>query len=331
MVTHLKPKISIITPSYNQVQYLEKTIDSVLSQNYPNLEYIIIDGGSSDGSVNIIRKYRKHLAYWVSEPDRGQSHAINKGIKIATGDVINWLNSDDFYEPKGLQKVVEFFDDPSLNCFCGRSRLFDENGTIKYSRGTDVYSGNLAKTIGWARIDQPVTFFRKSAWDTVGLLNEQLHYTMDREWWMRYLYIFGLHGIVRINEALLNFRLHEDSKTVSSKERFQIEHDSIFYILATLSKNKNFQDTISANLEIDFSLDSEIRNWTDPLIIEGSINYYLLKRAEELYYQGNHSSCRDFIKHVDTQLLAKEDVNLLNKIAARSKLPASIIKFFKKS
>ena len=105
------PKITIITPSFNQGNYLEQTIDSVLSQNYSNLEYIIIDGGSADNSVDIIKKYEKHLAYWVSEKDKGQTNAINKGLKIATGDIVNWLNSDDYYEPDALHKVADAFDE----------------------------------------------------------------------------------------------------------------------------------------------------------------------------------------------------------------------------
>ena len=117
-------KISIITPSYNQGNYLEQTIDSVLSQNYQNLEYIIIDGGSTDNSVEIIKKHQKHLHYWVSEKDSGQSEAINKGLKIAGGEIINWLNSDDYYTANALKTVAEHFEDESVLVVSGRSDIW---------------------------------------------------------------------------------------------------------------------------------------------------------------------------------------------------------------
>ncbi len=323
-------KICSLTPSYNQAQFLEQTIDSVLSQNYPHLDYIIIDGGSTDGSVDIIKKNEKHLSFWTSEPDKGQSHAINKGLRKATGSIINWLNADDHYEPEALSKVANAFEQNDAKVVMGISRLFQGEKTIQFSRGTDVYPGNLNKTIGWARIDQPETFFRKEAWEKVGLLNEQLHYTMDREWWMRYLYHFGLNGILKIDDVLVNFRLHDQSKTVSSKEKFQVEHDTIFYILSTLLKDKSLDAFLRSNLKLDMNIDSEIRHWADMEIIHGSFNYYLLRRAEECYYQGNHGLCRDFIRFINPKLLAREDISLLNKIMIRSRIPRQLIRFFRR-
>ncbi len=323
-------KISIITPSFKQAQFLEQTISSVLSQNYPNLEYIIIDGGSTDGSVEIIKKHEKHLIYWVSEPDQGQSQAINKGILKATGTIINWLNSDDYYEPETLSTIASAFEKTDVKVVMGKSCLFQSEQTIRYSNGTYIFPGNLPKTIGWARIDQPETFFRKEAWDKVGLLNEQLHYTMDREWWMRYLYHFGLAGIVKIDEVLVNFRMHEQSKTVSASEKFQVEHDTIFYILSTLLKDNTLDEFLRSNLQLDLNIDSEIRFWSDEQIIEGSIHYYLLKRAEEIYYQGDNGLSRDFIKLINPKLLAPEDLSLLNKIKMRSRIPHQLIQFLRK-
>jgi glycosyltransferase involved in cell wall biosynthesis len=294
-------KISIITPSYNQAQYLEQTIDSVLSQNYPNLEYIIIDGGSTDGSVEKIKKYKKYLAFWVSESDDGQSHAINKGIKKATGNVINWLNSDDFYESGAFRIVAEAFRDPSVTCFCGRSNIINQAGLVKKSRGTDVYEGNLAKTIGWARIDQPETFFRRSAWDKVGLLNNQLHYTMDKEWWMRYLLVFGLNGIKKSDDILVNFRLHEHSKSVSQGERFNEERDVIYDHLLKGEKPFNKYNI-------------------NPSLIASVGAYYNLLRADEAYYAKKFNQSLDYLSFSNSDLINKADRALLSKLQFRSKL-----------
>jgi len=118
------PKISIVTASYNQGQFIEETILSVLNQNYPNLEYILIDGGSTDNSVEIIRKYQQHFTYWVSEKDKGQANAINKGLQLCTGDIFNWLNSDDYLEPGSLHKIAAAFANEQVQMVAGKVRNY---------------------------------------------------------------------------------------------------------------------------------------------------------------------------------------------------------------
>jgi len=215
-------KISIITPSLNQGDFIEQTIDSVLGQKYEKIQFIIIDGGSTDGSVEIIKKYEKHLHYWTSESDLGQSHAINKGLKIATGDIVNWLNSDDYLAPDSLRTINDAFQNDSVNVFSGTSNVIHNGIKLRQTKGLDVYKNDLAKTIGWARIDQPETFWRRSVVDQIGPLNVNLHFIMDRDWWIKYLLHYGLNGIVQTEEVLANFRLHSSSNLIKSPFQWKI-------------------------------------------------------------------------------------------------------------
>jgi len=325
----MKIKITIITPSFNQGKYLEQTINSILDQNYSNLEYIIIDGGSTDNSVEIIKKYEKYINYWISEPDEGQSDAINKGVKLATGAIVNWLNSDDYYSKDTFEIISELFQEPTVKVVCGKSRLFNEKETVGNTPGTDWYPDNLEKTMGWARIDQPETFFRKSAFDKVGFLNTSLHYLMDREWWIRYLLFFGLDGIVNTDETLVNFRLHDTSKTVSQKCEFQHDHDAIFYSLALRSSFHEvaqlIQELFTINHDYTFPRDKNLLRNNE--LIKRVLNYYLLHRAHESYYQGKKKNAGILIKHTDASLLEKEERDLLKRIRIRNDyLPAFFVR-----
>jgi glycosyltransferase involved in cell wall biosynthesis len=320
-------RISIVTPSFNQGDFLEQTIDSVLSQNYPNLEYIIIDGGSTDKSVEVIKKNQKYLAYWVSEKDRGQSHAINKGFQHATGDVINWLNSDDYYEPRALEIVNEFFQDPSINVLVARSNIIKNAQVVRQTSGTDVYENNLPKTAGWARIDQPETFFRLTAHREIGPLNESLHYVMDREWWMRYLLKFGLEGIVKTKEVIVNFRLHDKSKTVSDQSKFDAENEKIYVAMANQAGIENFLKLMSPEEEISSLKFPPI----DADLAKKILNYYLLLRAEQAYYVSNFKECLRILKQVNFNWLADEDQLAAKKISQRAYfLPSAFHKFVKR-
>ena len=179
------PKVTIVTPSYNQAEFIEETIRSVLLQNYPEIEYIVIDGGSTDGSVDIIRKYEPWLAYWASEPDRGQSHAINKGWRRSNGDVVAWLNSDDIYDASAIHKVVEFFQsNDDVDMVYGDCLVIDEKGRLEGSSPSMEFSLEALVCNKWF-ISQPATFIRRSVFDAVGMINENLNLVMDWEFWLR--------------------------------------------------------------------------------------------------------------------------------------------------
>ncbi|MCX6313043.1 MAG: glycosyltransferase family 2 protein [Bacteroidetes bacterium] len=267
------PKISIITPSYNQGAYIEETILSIINQNYPNLEYIIIDGGSTDNTIEIIKKYEKYLTYWVSEKDNGQSDAINKGLKIATGKIFNWLNSDDYYEPGTLKKVAELFADSCTEVVCGKSTIFgkDYNYTGEYSQGFDINK----KIVENARVNQPATFFRMDVVRQLGSLNATLHYCMDLEWWMKYLFTNGKTKIVYTDNILVNFREHSNSKTIESSRKF-IEDKFVLYsgIVArkdaTIHSIDNYSfDVILSNVPSEF-----VFQITNQFFLNNAILYY---------------------------------------------------------
>jgi glycosyltransferase involved in cell wall biosynthesis len=181
----LWPKISIVTPSYNQAQFLEKTILSVLNQSYPNLEYIIIDGGSTDGSVEIIQKYEKHLSYWVSEKDQGQVHALNKGFSRATGDIIGWQNSDDIYLPFAFRQTAELFLKHSdIDIVFGNIVFLDENeNPIGEMRFTPF--SILTHFYECISIANQSSFWKRSVFSRIGMFDTRFQFSMDYEFFLR--------------------------------------------------------------------------------------------------------------------------------------------------
>jgi Glycosyl transferase family 2 len=180
------PLISIVTPSFNQAGYIEETIRSVLLQGYPNLEYLILDGGSTDGAVDVIRKYAKHLTYWVSERDQGQSDAINRGLARCTGELMNWVNSDDLLLPGALRAVAEAAqNDPEAGVFVGAARRVDGDDKLIYERWNTVEEIN--NPLDWLRnyFTQPSTWFRRRVWREAGPLDVSLRYALDVDLWIR--------------------------------------------------------------------------------------------------------------------------------------------------
>ena len=218
-------KVSIVTPSFNQGQYLEKTINSVLSQDYDNLEYFIIDGGSTDNSVNIMKKYEKKISGWVSESDKGQSHAINKGINLCDGEIFGYINSDDYYEPELISNIVKIFiDNPNIDIIYGNFNYVDKDHlllsnqyTIPFIPGIFIYDFDF--------ICQPASFWRKDVFDKCGTFNEELQYLMDYEFFLR-CYKYGMN-YKYVNRTIANLRLHSDCKTISGQRDFKIKYKKI--------------------------------------------------------------------------------------------------------
>jgi glycosyltransferase involved in cell wall biosynthesis len=197
------PRVSIVTPSYNQGQFLEETIRSVLLQGYPDLEYFVIDGGSTDYSVQIIQKYAGWLAGWVSEKDKGQSDAINKGLARTSGNIIAWLNSDDVYLPGCVSDIVSIFNQyPDAGMIYGNLEYIDENskkmGDFPYMTWT--FSDQLTQKMV---VFQQAAFWRREVMDSVGMLRNDLHYAMDFEFWIR---IGRRYKIVSLNRILAQYR-----------------------------------------------------------------------------------------------------------------------------
>jgi glycosyltransferase involved in cell wall biosynthesis len=211
-----KPLVSIITPSYNQASFLEETIKSVLDQDYANLEYIVIDGGSTDGSLEIIKKYSHRLAWWISEPDQGQTDAINKGFAKSQGEIFAWLNSDDTYLPGAVSDAVAYLQThPEAGMVYGDANLIDEQGRVigKFpARQTDY----LRLRRGYVHIPQQAAFFRARLWHEVGPLDPTFYFAMDFDLWIRLSKLVPIEYYPRL---WANFRLHGDAKSVTADDR----------------------------------------------------------------------------------------------------------------
>jgi glycosyltransferase involved in cell wall biosynthesis len=208
-------KFSVITTSYNQGKYIERTINSVLKQNYSNFEHIIIDGGSTDETISILKRF-PHLK-WVSEKDNGQSGALNKGFHAATGDVIAWLNSDDTYCPEAFHTVNNYLQQfKDRHVIYGDFNVIDENDKfIKFMKCKDTSLSKMLKQ-GSSTVGQPALFFKRFIIDKVGLLDENLHLSMDYEYFLRMIIHYNFYYL---NKTLANFRKHNASKTLTSMKK----------------------------------------------------------------------------------------------------------------
>jgi glycosyltransferase involved in cell wall biosynthesis len=232
-MTGTLPLVSIVTPSFNQAAYLEVAIQSVLAQSYPNLEYMVIDGGSTDGSLAIIPKYRDRLAWWVSEADSGQAEAINKGLARAQGTIVAWLNSDDLYLPGALEQAARIFEDnPRLGLIFGDALSIDADGKpFNLQRFGDW---GLTELMQFRIICQPTVFMRREALDEAGLLDPSYHFLLDHQLWLR---IAARWEIAYLPRFLAAARYHAAAKNVVHAHRFGQE---AFRILAWMETEPRF-------------------------------------------------------------------------------------------
>ena len=234
------PRITIVTPTLNQAQYIERTIVSVLNQGYPNLEYIVLDGGSTDGTQDIVGKYTRYLNYWRSSPDDGQAAALKEGFARGTGDIFAWINSDDIYLPGVLKEVARIMkDDPGTDVCYGNMLVMDSDSRLVGERRVTGCSNrflNLGFRYGGLGVYQSASFWRRGAYEQVGGIDPSLHFDMDNDLFIRF--VLKGNRFTFIPRPLVAFRIHDASKTFQLQDgtkseipmliaRYHLDHYSL--------------------------------------------------------------------------------------------------------
>lgn len=233
--------VSIITPSYNQAAFLEETIQSVLNQDYPAIEHILVDGGSTDGSLDIIHKYREHFAWWVSEPDSGQAEAINKGLARASGEIVAWINSDDLYLPGAVSRAVSALGaDPGLSMVYGDALTIDSQGGPVSQLAFSNYE--LLDLMAYRIICQPTVFMRRAMLEKAGFLDPSYHFLLDHQLWLR---LAQLAPIRHLPYTLAAARHHPEAKNVAQAAGFG---QDAFRILDWMRVDPELEPLVRAHL-----------------------------------------------------------------------------------
>ena len=310
--------ITLITPSFNQGQYLEQTIVSVLSQENSAVEYIVVDGGSNDNSVDILEKYDSKLAYWESKPDKGQSDAINKGLQKASGDIFNWLCSDDYLEKNALTIIHKTFENPDIRLVSGRFITLNvEDGSIISSRPGIRLAETAEKSFARVAMTQPATFWRMEDVQLFGGINQRLHYFMDLEMVLKYLLHYGQKGILEIDDIIATYRVHPSSKTALEMDNtkmlpnsaFNIEKNSIFYYLA-----KRFGMSVKIQKAIKGLMDNVDETYemnpipNKPMLdVKKAVNYYVYDFLRRHFYEGDIRKAWQIAWSIDKQSLDTDD------------------------
>ena len=330
------PRISIIVPSYNQGNYISETLASVVNQQYPNLELIVVDGGSADNSVDMIRKYEKNIAWWVSEKDKGQSDAINKGFSKATGEIISWINSDDLLLSGALQNAAIHFSrlPDSTGLIHGGTILFDEKKQLE-TRFEYLFPSPESYMSGMV-FSQSAAFFKKKYLDKVGFLNNDLHYGMDYDLFMRLSLVCTFQPV---KDVFSKYRLHEQSKSVAESNKFINDWKRSF---VNLGKNLDWKEELGLLRETGFFIDEF--NFYYPFIFQpdtsivSSINrekavcFHLGHVLKDLYWTGHLDEASDLMKMMEKIFpkdWIKEDPRL-GIVFAKLKMPRFLLTTMKK-
>lgn len=323
------PKITIITPSYNQGAYIEETILSIINQEYPNLEYIVIDGGSKDQTVDIIKKYEHKITYWESEKDRGQSHAINKGFARATGDIVTWINSDDLLLPNALSAIASHFDSSSeeVGLIHGGTVLFNSKGSVRNELGTE--SPNLERYLSGIVFSQPAAFFKKMYLDKVGPVREDLHFGMDYDLFSRLALVCEFK---KVDTIFSKYRLHEESKTVKDTEKFIVDWIKVFCLRVRELRLTKVEKELKS-LELWEEMDSTSPTISpDVQIDEEKLLFYFICNCIKAYYNSGGLSraltLRNYLKKRYPAPLINSEYGM-EEIVKRLSLPLPFIKLAK--
>jgi glycosyltransferase involved in cell wall biosynthesis len=234
------PKISIITVTHNSEKYLEETILSVLSQNYTNLEYIIIDGASNDGTIDIIKKYEKSLSYWITEPDHGMYFALQKGFEKSTGELMAWINSDDKYHQGAFYSVAEIFTTFSdVDWIVGQPSFYNKEGLCTKIDPPNRWSFNRFATGDYKWIQQESVFWRRTLWDNAGsCINTNFKFAADFELWSRFFLTSKLYSL---NTSISGFRIHSNQLSDINKKQYELEANQVY-------KDLRFKKNIKTSL-----------------------------------------------------------------------------------
>ncbi len=268
------PKISIITPVFNQVKFIEETILSIINQDYPNLEYIIIDGGSTDGTVEIIKKYESHLAYWLSEPDKGMYDALQKGFDQSTGEIMGWLNADDLYVNGCLFRIANVFDNnKQVNWVTGAHIGIDENSVVTYCGVGRRFNKYQFLSGDYMWIAQESTLWRRSLWEKTGShLSTELHAAGDFELWLRFIQKDYLH---EVGTCIGMFR-HREGQISGQLDRYIDEVRNIYATLKIDSKDKKIIDI--------YNRKRKIANWINRTRVLNGNKLVRLHTFEKKYF-----------------------------------------------